>query len=61
MRIDSRWRWESDERVVHTCRDAFGYPRMEQPNELSRAASIRVVLWCALGIALVGAWARWGQ
>lgn len=48
----SKWRWQSDEVVAATCRDAFGYPRIEQPSE-RRIGALAVA--CCLG-AVTAAW-----
>lgn len=48
----SRWRWEMDERVQATVRDAFGFPRLEQPRE-PRIGALAVA--CCLG-AVSAAW-----
>ncbi len=45
--------WKSDERVVEIYRDRFGFPRLEQPDELSRAESAWIALGCAGLVVLV--------
>lgn len=42
----TRWRWEMDERVQATVRNAFGYPRLRQPREPRLTA---LAIACAVG------------
>ncbi len=47
--------WQSQNRTVGVYRDRFGYPRIEQPDEIPRAHSLAIVIACA-GLVCLVAW-----